>query len=620
MKPTDNKADRFIYLSKETNKYSYLELKPISNFLASKTGEKEEENTPHETLFERKELSLKILKNENKSELKNINIDNSLPEYQKIILSDIIKKINQKEIEFFEAEEIIQKAGVVLSEKEYNDEINKLNDKEILNKIKYKNYKLNLIDCLNYLLTYNDNDDEFGTYLETARKKLNLDKDFKFNNFIDISEENIFYYTFCLKLYYSLYNILDKFSLYYELLKLLKNFFETKNLNNLKKHNIDNEDDDDDEMLYLEILDYYLTDKNAISNEEQRDYIIESLTKKTISKELLISKIEELNSYSEKNGNLFKLNIDGENLKFTFNKIQRNPLNKRYMTSFTSKFKINSLTKDFFAQISPKDLKNNADDKLYQSVIYSKIKDCNPVRGLMPYLKKAVLKIASSKAMEKYFEDVYQKKYKNLEYHFGKKDVIDIFFKNIRIIPIINKDDNAFCDSTVFKIYLPSNPGEISKLNYLGELRALIFGKYLVLIFHELMGHLLRRYYNFLTNGEIPFNSEDDRKIINKENGYYFEKHFLGISHTHNISITDIFHILRAKGDYPLIDDHKELSLDDVKIVINEYKDLFDFISFNENEINKVYIYDYYIYLVHCERSLIKSNIYSYQSFIELYL
>ena len=317
MKPTDNKADRFIYLSKETNKYSYLELKPISNFLASKTGEKKEENTPHETLFERKELSLKILKNENKSELKNINIDNSLPEYQKIILSDIIKKINQKEIEFFEAEEIIQKAGVVLSEKEYNDEINKLNDKEILNKIKYKNYKLNLIDCLNYLLTYNDNDDEFGTYLETARKKLNLDKDFKFNNFIDISEENIFYYTFCLKLYYSLYNILDKFSLYYELLKLLKNFFETKNLNNLKKHNIDNEDDDDDEMLYLEILDYYLTDKNAISNEEQRDYIIESLTKKTISKELLISKIEELNSYSEKNGNLFKLNIDGENLKFT---------------------------------------------------------------------------------------------------------------------------------------------------------------------------------------------------------------------------------------------------------------------------------------------------------------
>ena len=289
MKPTDNKADRFIYLSKETNKYSYLELKPISNFLASKTGEKKEENTSHETLFERKELSLKILKNENKSELKNINIDNSLPEYQKIILSDIIKKINQKEIEFFEAEEIIQKAGVVLSEKEYNDEINKLNDKEILNKIKYKNYKLNLIDCLNYLLTYNDNDDEFGTYLETARKKLNLDKDFKFNNFIDISEENIFYYTFCLKLYYSLYNILDKFSLYYELLKLLKNFFETKNLNNLKKHNIDNEDDDDDEMLYLEILDYYLTDKNAISNEEQRDYIIESLTKKTISKELLIS-------------------------------------------------------------------------------------------------------------------------------------------------------------------------------------------------------------------------------------------------------------------------------------------------------------------------------------------
>ena len=84
--------------------------------------------------------------------------------------------------------------------------------------------------------------------------------------------------------------------------------------------------------------------------------------------------------------------------------------------------------------------------------------------------------------------------------------MIDIFFKNIRIIPIINKDDNAFCDSTVFKIYLPSNPGEISKLNYLGELRALIFGKYLVLIFHELMGHLLRRYYNFLTNGEIPFN------------------------------------------------------------------------------------------------------------------
>ncbi len=609
----DSKKD-FNYLSKESdNKRTNINIKPIKDYMISLSPKDSKEKALEETLFNRKELSLKLFINNITKDLEEVNIDNTLHQYQSYHLENIIQKLNTKEKIFNDMKEEIQKAGVVLTEKEFFEKINKLSEKELLAQIKYKNYKINFINCLDYLLKFKVKKDDVDIFSSNAKNFLGLDKEYKFNNYVDISDENIYYYNLCLKLNDNIYKILKKFKLYTQLLTLLKNFLENKNLNDLNS----------DDILYFEIINYYLTDKEAICNANQRNYILENLSKNIISKEDLIIKINEINDYSKKNDYLITLYIDEDNNYLEFNYTQEESISNKQDVekTYSSKFTLDSLMNSF-KKITADELNSHLDDKIYKYIIYSKIKDNNIISDLIPSLKKAVLNITNSNAMKKFFKKTYQKNYDNIIYDFDKKEVIDNFFERIRIIPIYENVD-AFADPINLKIYLPSNPGEIKKLCYTGEIKVLRFGRYLLLIIHELLGHLMRRYYYYLTNGKIPQNTPDDKKMnFKKEGGLFIEKELLGRDLS-NLSIKDIFFLLRPKDDYPLIDRNSyDLSLDDIKNVIltDEYKDLFDFISLEKtkDENDKISLQDYYYYLTMPPYSITKSNVYSHTSFISI--
>ena len=609
----DSKKD-FNYLSKESdNKRTNINIKPIKDYMISLSPKDSKEKALEETLFNRKELSLKLFINNITKDLEEVNVDNTLHQYQSYHLENIIQKLNTKEKIFNDMKEEIQKAGVVLTEKEFFEKINKLSEKELLAQIKYKNYKINFINCLDYLLKFKVKKDDVDIFSSNAKNFLGLDKEYKFNNYVDISDENIYYYNLCLKLNDNIYKILKKFKLYTQLLTLLKNFLENKNLNDLNS----------DDILYFEIINYYLTDKEAICNANQRNYILENLSKNIISKEDLIIKINEINDYSKKNDYLITLYIDEDNNYLEFNYTQEESISNKQDVekTYSSKFTLDSLMNSF-KKITADELNSHLDDKIYKYIIYSKIKDNNIISDLIPSLKKAVLNITNSNAMKKFFKKTYQKNYDNIIYDFDKKEVIDNFFERIRIIPIYENVD-AFADPINLKIYLPSNPGEIKKLCYTGEIKVLRFGRYLLLIIHELLGHLMRRYYYYLTNGKIPQNTPDDKKMnFKKEGGLFIEKELLGRDLS-NLSIKDIFFLLRPKDDYPLIDRNSyDLSLDDIKNVIltDEYKDLFDFISLEKtkDENDKISLQDYYYYLTMPPYSITKSNVYSHTSFISI--
>jgi len=606
-KPNESKKENFNFLSKESDKNRIIPLKPLLGIFSLEKKEIEE------TLFNRKELSIKYLaEKENEINLEEYKIDNTLHKYHIILLSKIIKEINNNEKNVSEVKEEIQKAGVVLTQEEF-EEINKINDKKSLENIKYKNYKVNLKQCLSFLLNYTK-DKEFDKYVEDSKTKLGLDKEFQFNNFVDISEENIYYYNLCLKLNKNMIRILTKYELYSEIIFLLNKFLEENtNLNNLN----------DTQILYLEILDFYLTDEDALCNISHKKQVIANLSQNILTKDKIIAKINEINEYSKNEKYPISLNIKDNFLEYKYkvseryfnNKRGRNIIEKEYL----SRFSLDSINNSFM-EIRPDDLVNNLDDDIYKSISYNKINEYTIFSDLIPSLKKAIYHITNSNAMKTFFKKTYMANYENIQYDFNKKEVIDKFFDRIRIIPITQIID-AFADPVSFKIYLPSNPGKIEKLKYIEEIKVLRFGRYLLLIIHELLGHLLRRYYYYLSNGEIPQNTTEDKKMnFHGEGGHYIEKNLIG-GNLHYISIKDIFCLLIAEDNYPLIDDEsKEFTLSNVEKVIKEYPDLFDYIKINEEDKSddKLFLENYFNYLMIPPSSSFKVCQYSYTSFISI--
>ncbi len=144
----------FIYLSKESNKKKLNKLENVSNF---------DENSEI-TIFEKKEYTKEYIKKFNSSilikDIEEIYLDETIPEYQILKLKDIVNQINNNEIVFEKVKDNINKIGIILNEKEFNDIIQQILDKNIKNNIKYNNYKNNIINCISYIKKCDENNIE----------------------------------------------------------------------------------------------------------------------------------------------------------------------------------------------------------------------------------------------------------------------------------------------------------------------------------------------------------------------------------------------------------------------------------------------------------------------------
>jgi len=603
-KKNKNCTNIYNYMSKESFKEEKYGLLTLNDFLKENNNSKIESKV---TLFNKKKISQILLNEQNYRNLEQVDIDNTLHEFQQNYLLSIVNVINKSAIMTEEQNEKIIKCGIILTEKEFQDGLDKINDKTLIKNIKYQNYKQSLIECINYLLKFNKNED-YIEYIQASRKILEIKKDFKFNNFIDMSEENYYFYRLSYDLYNKIDNIIINYYLYCDLLLKYKNFILQKNLNKLN----------DKDKLYFKIINYYLNDIESLNNEYDLEILNRFISEKTLTNEEIKEKINELNSKNKTtNYPKFQLKISGNYVEYIYEKLDFFGGKKYLVEKFTSKFEINSFNESF-KELSLKDLFNNLDNDIYKSLIFTKIDSHKSIfTELIPFLKKAVLNITNSGSMKTFFKKTYEQNYPNIKYDFDQEDVIDEFFNRINLIKIINKNMNAFGDPVDLNIYLPNNPGEIMKLNYIFEVKLLRFGRYLLLIIHELLGHMVRRYYYYMSNGVIPQNTKDDKKMKwGKEGGYFFEKKYLG-KEFRFVSVKDIILLLIPKNDYPILKE-EDLTYQNLENVVKEYGALFEFVNSEEKEKSKMSIEDYFLYLTNPPYSKIKPHTYSYTSFIEI--
>ena len=225
--------------------------------------------------------------------------------------------------------------------------------------------------------------------------------------------------------------------------------------------------------------------------------------------------------------------------------------------------------------------------------------------------EKNLKKILSSPAAKKFFETNYNKNYQNLklDYHFNREDVQNEIIKRINFIPLINNNDYGFTNQSNMTITINSVPKEISENDVFSFNRKILYlGRLLLTALHEIMGHFTRKYYSYLTEGEVCMNTadEDDLETCYKnEGGFLVETYFLGIQNGKILSLNNCLQILYTPNfeNYPIF--RKENYIIDekkIKYIIEENKDIFNFID-KETKVENNYIFltqeDYLYTIIH---------------------
>ena len=215
----------FIYLSKESNKKKLNKLENVSNF---------DENSEI-TIFEKKEYTKEYIKKCNSSilikDIEEIYLDETIPEYQILKLKNIVNQINNNEIVFEKVKDNINKIGIILNEKEFNDIIQQILDKNIKNNIKYNNYKNNIINCISYIKKCDENNiEELNKYIEEARNLLYIKKEYIFNNYSEILF--CFFSEISIQLSMKINIKIDNLDIYKEIIDLYYDFLISENFIN----------------------------------------------------------------------------------------------------------------------------------------------------------------------------------------------------------------------------------------------------------------------------------------------------------------------------------------------------------------------------------------------------
>ena len=209
-------------------------------------------------------------------------------------------------------------------------------------------------------------------------------------------------------------------------------------------------------------------------------------------------------------------------------------------------------------------------------------------------INKILKKVLSSKAAISFFNNTYKKCYeehygKNIEYLFNDENEQNDILKRMAFYPIYNEGIDGFTNPSDLTIFINSIPGKFYqnyKINYFNKF-ILQISRIVIICIHEIMGHFMRRYYSYITDGYISIDTKEDSIIETRpEGGENAEKNFLGFRRP-NLYLRDALCFFYS-GDfekYPLFDniviDKKSL-----KNMINDKNNagIFDFILLKEKK------------------------------------
>ena len=567
---SDNDSEEKIFLSNEGNKN-----KSIIDFTEIDSYKKAYNNY---SLFDKKKVAEKLCKNFSKESEYSIDdllfLDETNKTIQNYHMQFAIEKLNSNQMDESQREiliEKIRKAGIVMDENEYNENIKRIKDEEIKKTVSYINYKKSLINALEYILKNRNK-----KFAECAKRKLELKTIFKFNQFSEMKENNYYFYRICLELFDKIDEIYEKYFLYTTLVTKMLAFLKTENFNDLtdnKKH----------KFRYISQI---ILDRRALKNKNQLEEILNYLDGNPVKENDIINslknmKIDQTSPYTN-----YKLKYRKKQLKLIIKETKRiNKTNYSYAT--INSYNISSFN-DKILNLIESNFDSNFESDLFLHILPNYENQTEFYQNLKPIIENIIRRILNSKSAENFFNDHYGKKYKDLVYHFNREDVQNEIFRRIYFAPIFNRDDKAYTDPIDMTITINALPGKIDDINYCFNRKVLHVGRILVFYLHEIFGHFLRRYYSYFTGIKIAFDTKDDDVIdTGEESGFYIERTFLGLKFNSYIGLNNILSLLNPSFyfNYPIIkEDKHKFDQNALRDIIKENRELFDFIIEKEEK------------------------------------
>lgn len=559
------------------------------------------------SLFEKKEETENNLETNIYSIEKLLLMDQTNKKLQKKYISIAIDLFNsEKEKEKIEIlKEKIKKAGIILDEDVYNNEIIKIKNLEFNQNFEYINYRNKFFETLKYILDKESN-------LIEAKNRLKIEKIYQFNQPAELGNNNYYFYGLCTQLRNKMNEIFMRYNLYTKFIPYFIEFTQEKNLNNLTKN---------EKFLFnyqLEIL----LDEESIANENELKKVMNFLKGKKVHENEVIKAVKS----SKTNNNLNYSKIQTMNYELSYNKNsrelnflikeQRKLYRKIHNFNKTYSYKIDNFNKKII-KIIKKEFDHNIESKLFENVLPNVDNIDEVLKDFRPEFNRIIKCILSSKAAENFFNAHYKDKYKNLNYHFNRKKVQEKILEGIMFAPLFNKVDNAITNPIDLSIIINSTPGNFRSDNIpIFNRKILILGQYILFGIHEILGHYCRRYYSYFTGQKININTKGDNEIkTGNESGFYVETEFLGITNKSALTLTQAlsFFYWKKYDSYPIIEKNSNFEVDEdkIKILIENNENIFNFVKIKDDEDdNKITIQEY-LELISYSSNSSKSDIYS---------
>lgn len=134
-----------------------------------------------------------------------------------------------------------------------------------------------------------------------------------------------------------------------------------------------------------------------------------------------------------------------------------------------------------------------------------------PSENYINKFKEILKKILKSNAAKNYFKKFYRSKHIGLLYHFDKEEVINEIINRIKFTMIFRDGDQAYTSPNELKIYINCIAGEYKNFGIkIFERKILQFCRLLTIATDQILGHFLRRYYEYLTNHLLKFGTKED--------------------------------------------------------------------------------------------------------------